>query len=117
MDEAGGRITSTFDRSVLPDSVLPIAGPRRYRPHRAPPGASPAHGALAACDSWQVVYFNSDVNNGAGGYDPVPGVLATGTIYDYYGQPVASINTTADASGTFSVALTTRRATAGRFLW
>lgn len=103
VDESGGRVTSSFDPSVLPDSIIPTPGPRRYRAQRTAPAFPRARAALGACDSWQVVYYNSDANNGAGGYDAVPGVLATGTIYDYYGNPVGSINSTADATGAFYV--------------
>jgi hypothetical protein len=36
VDERGGRVTSTFEATIFPDSIHPISGPFRRRGARAP---------------------------------------------------------------------------------
>jgi hypothetical protein len=92
IDERGGRLTSTFDPSLLPANVIPTPGPRRL---------SAAGAAVTACSSWQVVYLNMDAAGGLGAYEPITGAFVKGFI----GKLLFSTST--DASGHFSVCANT----------
>jgi hypothetical protein len=83
IDRSGGRITSTFDTTLFPDSIVPQPGPFRRMvtrdvvriPSASQLGSgSPPTGSV----TWHLQYWNSDT----GAYTAAPYIQVSGTYED-----------------------------------
>lgn len=83
IDENGGRVTPTFDRSALPDTVVGQPGPRAIR-KKSRAGGGAQEGVVSTMSSFTVsgnyMYYNYDT----GAYVPISGVRVSLAIYDAY---------------------------------
>lgn len=88
VDERGGAFTRSFNALTVPDTVIPVPGPRRLKGGRGqvrgavPPSGINPTGPVEGCDVYHVVYWNADANGGAGAYEVLDGTYAEVNITD-----------------------------------
>lgn len=62
IDENGGVVTPTFNPKLLPDSVVPIPGLRKFKSHGVRPASKPRRALdnYGDSDIWRVVWYNPE---------------------------------------------------------
>ena len=110
---SGGRVTSSFDRSLLPPGVVPQPGPFRAPPVRSRGGASTTTAGTNAAlmlDPYcryttnvlcgNVVYYNYDASQ----YEPVPSAYIYGDYVDQaYGTHTGGWALNTESDGYFEI--------------
>ncbi len=96
--EDSGRVTPSFDPTVFGRNYRSVIGPRRPR---SAPRPAPAQGRLSGeCDTWRVVFWNSDLSQ----FTVIPaGVYSYTITEDYSGSPVAGGSFILNPDGIFSM--------------